>query len=151
MNDDYFADWINQAAAKYCDVVSYNFYPISFERFSPRGLPDVPVMITESTVGHASRGMHGTIVNPGTEPGARLRASARQLESAYRHPQIVGLHHFDFKDEALTGRWDGENYGFGLVDVTDTPYQEFVELNRRAAEELYRFRSSSRKAGLPLP
>lgn len=151
MNDDYFSPSVNQIAARYCDVVSYNLYPIGFERFKPAGLPDVPVLISESTVGHASRGTYGTIVNPGTEPGARLRALARQLESAFLHPQIVGIHHFKFADQVLTGRWDGENYGLGLIDITDTPYEDFAILNRAASEQLYKFRTSSRTKTLNLP
>ena len=35
---------------------------------------------------------------------------------------------------------DGDNYCIGLVDVTDTPYREFVEANRKFSEQLYRFR-----------
>lgn len=143
MNDDYFQAWINRLSARYCDVVSYNLYPLGFERFKPNGLPDVPVLITESTVGHGTRGTFGSITNPGVEPGARNRALARQLESAFSHPQIVGIHHFKFTDQVLTGRWDGENYGFGLVDITDTPYRDFLETNRAASEQLYSFRNGA--------
>ena len=74
----------------------------------------------------------------------------RQLESAFFHPQIVGIHHFNFKDQVLTARWDGENYGFGLVDITDTPYQDFLDLNRQASEQLYEFRTGTGKQ-LELP
>jgi hypothetical protein len=28
---------------------------------------------------------------------------------------------------ALNGRFDGENYNIGLVDVTDQPYRELIE------------------------
>ncbi len=148
MNDDYFESWLNELAGRYCDVVSYNLYPIGFERFKPRGLPDVPVLISESAVGHSMRGTFGSITNPGTEPGAGVRALARQLESAFAHPRIVGIHHFNFKDQVLIGRWDGENYGFGLVDITDTPYPDFLETNRAAMEQLYSFRSGG---SFPIP
>ncbi|MDD3154934.1 MAG: hypothetical protein PHS41_08700, partial [Victivallaceae bacterium] len=152
MNDDYFQGWLNQLAAKYCDVVSYNLYPIGFERFRPAGLGDVPVLISESAVGHAGRGTFGTIVNPGSEPGARTRALTRQLESALRHPQIVGIHHFNFKDQVLTGRWDGENYGFGVVDITVTPYEDYLKINRKASELVYDFRAKeNQEKVLPLP
>ena len=46
----------------------------------------------------------------------------------------------EFADQPLIGRYDGENYGIGLVDVTDTPYREFVGANRNFSEQLYRFR-----------
>jgi len=61
----------------------------------------------------------------------------------------VGLHHFAFKDQTLVGRWDGENYGFGLVDVTDTPYQDFVDANRAVAETMYDTRRTAPPAKFP--
>lgn len=141
--EDYFREYLNQAAAKYCDVVAYNLYMFSYDRLKPRGMPDVPIMITESTVGQTARGRFGTLSDSGLGHNARTESLTRQLESAFRHPQVVGIHHFSFKDQPLTGRWDGENYCFGLVDICDTPYQNFLDANRAMSQELYEFRLKS--------
>jgi hypothetical protein len=51
-------------------------------------------------------------------------------------PELIGTHWFQWADQPSTGRFDGENYNIGLVDVTDRPYPELVgalvETHRRA-------------------
>jgi hypothetical protein len=51
-------------------------------------------------------------------------------------PEMVGTHWFQWADQPSTGRFDGENYNIGLVDVTDRPYPDLVaalvETHRRA-------------------
>ena len=41
-------------------------------------------------------------------------------------PELVGTHWFQWADQPSTGRFDGENYNIGLVDVTDRPYADLV-------------------------
>jgi hypothetical protein len=45
-------------------------------------------------------------------------------------------------DVPVTGRFDGENYNIGLVDVTDRPYDEMLAEIRPAHERLYALRRS---------
>lgn len=150
MSPDYFREYINELSAQYCDVVSYNMYILHFDHFRPRGLPrDIPVMITENTVGTEERGSFGGLTIAGALPGDREAALRELFTSVLRHPQLVGLHHFAFKDQTLVGRWDGENYGFGLVDVTDTPYQDFADANRAVAETMYDTRRTAPPAKFP--
>ena len=138
---DIYRAHVNEPHAAYADVVSVNNYALQLDNLKMRGIPDdKPLLISESSVGHESRGMFSSLSYPGLEPGAREDALNCLLKSAARHPQIVGIHHFQFADQPLIGRYDGENYGIGLVDVTDTPYREFVEANRKFSEQLYRFR-----------
>ena len=40
---------------------------------------------------------------------------------------MIGTHWFEWIDEPVTGRPDGENYNIGWVNVTDQPYNELVE------------------------
>ena len=37
----------------------------------------------------------------------------------------------------MTGRFDGENYNCGLIDVTDRPYKEQVEAMMETAKRLF--------------
>jgi flagellar biosynthesis/type III secretory pathway protein FliH len=48
-------------------------------------------------------------------------------------PSIVGVHWFQYLDQPVTGRLlDGENGHFGLVGITDIPFQGFVDEVRKA-------------------
>lgn len=138
---DYTNDRLNRAAADCCDVVSYNLYQPNYDHFAPHGMPDVPILITETTVGgDRERGMWGVHSNPGTMPGARREVFLCQYESAARHPNLVGIHFFTLFDQPILGRWDGENCSFGLLDITDTPYEDITKANREFSETVYEYR-----------
>ena len=40
---------------------------------------------------------------------------------------MVGAHWFQWLDEPVTGRMDGENYNIGMVDVTDLTYTGMID------------------------
>ena len=40
---------------------------------------------------------------------------------------FLGVHWFQWQDQPVLGRMDGENYNIGLVDVTNRPYPELVQ------------------------
>ena len=42
------------------------------------------------------------------------------------HPALVGTHWFQWLDQPVTGRNDGENYSIGFIDVADRPYAELI-------------------------
>ena len=49
------------------------------------------------------------------------------VQSCFDAPYIVGQHWFEYVDQPIGGRFDGENNNFGLVTVEDEPYDDFVE------------------------
>lgn len=129
------------AAAKYCDVVSYNLYHRSVADFKFNGGADVPLIIGEFHFGALDRGMLHTGLVPVATQEARAQAYRDYVEGALRHPQFVGCHWFEYQDEPITGRvYDEENYQIGLVDVTDTPYPETIATLRSIGTNLYRLR-----------
>ena len=69
----------------------------------------------------------------------RQRADAYwyYLTGAADNPLIVGTHWFQYLDQPLTGRADGENWAIGFVDVTDTPYDELTRVSRELGASLY--------------
>jgi hypothetical protein len=147
--------WVNDraavAAGKYCDVVSYNFYRRSIADFKYPG-GDKPLIIGEFHFGALDRGMFHTGLVPVASQDARAQAYKDYLLDAVRHPQFVGTHWFQWKDEPTTGRvYDEENYQIGFVDVADTPYRETIEASREVAATLYQRRleksATSGKAG----
>lgn len=131
-----------QAAAKYCDVVACNTYTWSVDGFRRQGLPDdKPILISEFHVGVLDRGTFNADSRPaGVDQNDRAHAYTRLLQGALLHPQIVGMHHFCWRDQPLTGRGDGENFAVGVVDNTDTPYWEFVDAMRKVGEHMIAYR-----------
>jgi hypothetical protein len=134
--------WVNAraaaAAAKYCDVVSYNLYQPNVADFKFNGGADMPLIIGEFHFGALDRGLFHTGLVPVATQQARAEAYKEYVRSALRHPQFVGCHWFQYCDEPTTGRvWDEENYQIGFVDVSDTPYVETIAASREVGEKLY--------------
>ncbi len=124
----------------WCDVASYNLYHCNFEQFRPE-IGDKPFMITETHMNILQRGMfHPGSFSVGLTPDDRATAVKRAYHSAFRHPNIVGVHWFLWNDQPLTGRSDGENLNAGLVDITDTPYPELTGTLRELGEQAIRIR-----------
>jgi len=137
--------WVNKlaaaAAARYCDVVSYNLYQRSVAEFEFNGGRDVPLIIGEFHFGALDRGMFHTGLVPVADQASRAAAYREYVQGALRHRQIVGTHWFQYQDEPTTGRvYDEENYQIGFVDIADTPYAETIEASRAVARELYSLR-----------
>ncbi len=129
------------AAAKYCDVVSFNIYKKTLADFKMPGGQDVPLIIGEFHFGALDRGMFHTGLVPTNDQAARAKAYTEYVQSALQHPQFVGCHWFQYQDEPTTGRvWDEENYQIGFVDVADTPYAETIAASREVAKGMYKLR-----------
>jgi len=136
--------WANEPAAraseKYCDVISYNIYKRTLEDFQlPDGV-DKPVVIGEFHFGALDRGMFHTGLVPTDSQEKRAEAYDHYVRSGLEHPHIVGTHWFQYGDQATTGRFDGENYQIGLVNIVDTPYAETIEALRRVGYNMYDIR-----------
>lgn len=153
-----------EAAAKHCDVVSYNVYwartmtdflhggswpgggNLNPNRWQRPG-PDVPLLIGEFSFGTTDRGMfRGRLLNGYSEnQKARADDYRTYMTSALRDPRIVGAHWFQFVDQPLTGREDGEGTQFGLLDVCDTPYWHLIQNGLRpVGDRLYEERDHAR-------
>ncbi|MCL2743330.1 MAG: beta-galactosidase [Planctomycetaceae bacterium] len=134
-------------AAKYSDIISYNIYTHTLDNFKlPDGI-DKPVIIGEFHFGALDRGLfHPTLVQVENQK-ARGEAYYRYVESALRHPNFIGVHWHQYADQAATGRFDGENFQNGFLDVCDTPYPETIEKIREIGYKMYevRFNSVSEK------
>lgn len=129
------------AAAKYCDVVSYNLYQRSIADFKSTGAGDVPLLVGEFHFGALDRGMFHTGLVPVNDQATRAQAYRDYVEGALKHPQFVGTHWFQYQDEPTTGRvYDEENYQIGFVDIADTPYPETINASHAVGDALYRIR-----------
>ena len=72
----------------------------------------------------------------------RANSYKHYMRESMKRSNIVGAHWFTFREQALTGRGDGENYQVGLVDICDIPYVEMVNAIRETGEMMYEFRDS---------
>lgn len=138
------SDDIWKAAAKYCDVISVNTYMDSMANIITEKLHDKPVLIGEFHFGVIDRGMFDGGLCRSADQKARAIAYIRFLQGALVHPNMVGAHWFQFRDQPLTGRWGGEGYAIGFVDVADTPYPELCKAAREVGENMYRYRMNGK-------
>jgi hypothetical protein len=136
--------WVNDraavAASKFCDVVSYNRYDYSVEGLALPKEIDMPLIIGEFHFGALDRGMFHTGLRSAPNQQDRADKYKSYVESALRNPYLIGTHWFQYKDQATTGRGDGENYQIGFVDICDTPYPEIVQAAREIGESMYEVR-----------
>ena len=134
--------WANEravrAAAKYCDIVSFNRYARTVSDLRlPDGL-DRPMIIGEFHFGALDRGMLHTGLVPVEDQQQRAEAYQHYVRGALKHPAIVGTHWFQYADQATTGRGDGENYQIGFIDICDRPYPETITAARKLARTCIR-------------
>ncbi len=127
--------------ARHADVVSINIYA-----FDPRPAVDTvfkttgrPVMITEFAFRAQNSGLPNT---QGAGPkvpdqAARAKAYADYVTRLESLPEALGYHWFEWVDEPKEGRFDGENSNYGLVDIQDRPYQEFIETVKKANAQAF--------------
>jgi hypothetical protein len=50
---------------------------------------------------------------------------------------LVGIHYFQLNDQPVLGRFDGENYNIGLVDICNMPYSDMVNAVTQTNEHIY--------------
>ena len=134
-----------KAAARHCDVISVNVYAAGMSNCNARLFGGKPVIIGEFHFGIIDRGMFSASLCPaGSTQADRAVAYQRFVQGALAHPDFVGAHWFQFRDQPLTGRWDGEGYQIGFVDVADTPYPELAGAAREVGENMYQYRMNGK-------
>lgn len=128
------------AGRDYFDVFSINCYQMR---------PDVtvidqiekatglPVMLGEFHHGAADVGMLASGIRGVATQADRGQAYRYFVEQGIAMPSVVGMHYFLYNDQALLGRFDGENYQIGAVDVCHRPYQPFVDGAKQAHRRMY--------------
>jgi len=115
-------------AARDFDVYSVNIYDYEVKVARVRQIAELtgkPVLIGEFHFGAPGRGLAASLVQV-RDQAERGRAYRYYVENAFAMPELVGTHYFQWADQPSTGRFDGENYNIGLVDVTDRPYPDLV-------------------------
>ena len=129
-----------RAAAEYCDIISFNKYEYTIEYVGlPEGV-DCPIIIGEFHFGALDRGMfHRGVIWADTQE-ERGEFYKDYIQGALRNEFIVGAHWFQYLDEPITGRGDGENYNVGLINVVNVPFTELIEKIRETCYDKYNYR-----------
>ena len=127
------------SGCEYFDIFSFNCY-----RHDPYGsiqhivdLVDMPVMIGEFHFGALDRGLDATGIQGVASQEDRAKAYRYYMHRAASHPYCLGAHYFTLNDQGYLGRFDGENYQIGFVDVCNKEYSEIVESAKKANREVY--------------
>ena len=134
-------DVVYEESARYCDVVSVNTYNRAPVRDLPKNAVDKPMIIGEFHFGALDRGIFHTGLVPVRDQNERADCYRAYVGACLDHPHYVGTHWFQWMDQPLTGRGDGENYQIGFVTITDAPYPELVQAARDVAATMYQRRS----------
>ncbi len=129
-----------RTAARYCDVITvnaygYSVYNLSTKMFDPGH--EKPILLGEFHFGCYDRGMFKPGLAPTSDPEARSHAFTRYVEGCLNHPLFVGCHWFQYRDQPLLGRGDGEAYQIGFVDVCDRPYPQLCRAARLFGSTMY--------------
>ncbi|HUK14935.1 MAG TPA: hypothetical protein VLW65_00915 [Bryobacteraceae bacterium] len=119
------------------DVYSMNTYeyePVA-QLDRAAALSGRPVLIGEFHFGVPADGLGAGLVQV-RDQAERGVAYRYYVEQAAAQPAFVGAGWFIGVDESVTGRFDGENYNIGFVDVTDRPYLDLVGAARQTLKRL---------------
>ncbi|MCL3781114.1 hypothetical protein EMN47_12060 [Prolixibacteraceae bacterium JC049] len=128
---------IVKIAAKHCDILSFNRYSFNVADFKMPKQLDVPVLIGEFHFGALDRGLLNVGLKGVTNQVQRAEMYEKYMLQAIKNRNIVGAHWFQYQDQLVTGRGDGENYQIGFIDVCDTPYYELIEKGITVSKQLY--------------
>ena len=130
------------------DVFSLNCYQFAPDREQIAKIAEKlnrPVMIGEYHFGSAEGACRLTVSAVATQ---RERGDAYRyyVEQAAAIPELIGVHYFQWNDQPALGRFDGENYQIGMVDVCNRPYANFAVAARTAHERMYEVRTGAVQA-----
>ncbi|MDR2748068.1 MAG: hypothetical protein LBB77_11560 [Treponema sp.] len=147
-NPDMMAGW------EYFDVFSincYSFDPTADLDFVKNAGVDLPILIGEFHCGALDRGLPATGLKGVTNQEERGVAWRLFVEKTAAHPYGVGAHWFQYNDQFCLGRFDGENYQIGMVDVCMRPYRELTAAAKESSAILYAVKNGEQEPYSRMP
>ena len=124
-------------AARIFDVCSINAYEYEPTKQVIRAarLSGRPILIGEFHIGVPADGLSAGLVQA-KDQAERGIAYRYYIEQAASLGWFLGAYWFQWRDEPVLGRMDGESYNIGFVDVTDRPYVELIEAAKATHKRL---------------
>ncbi len=150
-------------ATSACDALGINYYvgirpyelPTKFRDTMTHwyNLSGKPFIVSEFSFRSPDSGL------PGSRGGAYSVNTRAERADGYRNffhyasgsPNVVGLHWFQYVDQPVQGRYDGEDNNTGLVDEADAPYPELVEAVSETNTHVYDYLLDTGQAPVPVP
>lgn len=121
------------------DVFSINSYQITpSEPMNLVGkLLNKPVIIGEFHQGALDKGLTAHGIRGVTTQKERGVAYRYYVEQAAKSQYYLGAHYFQLNDQSCLGRFDGENYQIGLIDVCMNEYKDMTKAMEDCHNILY--------------
>jgi len=135
---------VMMAGWKYFDVFSincYSFDPAADMEFVRNAGVDLPIMIGEFHCGALDRGLPATGLKGVENQEERGVMWRHFVEECAAHPYGVGAHWFQYNDQFCLGRFDGENYQIGMVDICMQPHKELFKAAQETSAVLYQVKN----------
>jgi hypothetical protein len=122
------SDLLYKAGERF-DVFSLNGYgnPGPPETAEIALISGKPVMIGEFHHGATDQGLPASGIQGALTQADRGKAYRYYIEQGLARPELIGMHYFQWLDQPVFGRFDGENYNIGFMDICNQPYKELVE------------------------
>jgi hypothetical protein len=105
-------------------------------------LLNMPVIIGEWHFGALDAGLPSSGIGHVPTQEDRGKAYRIYIENAAANPYCIGTHWFTLYDQSALGRFDGENYNIGFLDVCNKPYDPLCDAAIKSHENIYRLASN---------
>jgi hypothetical protein len=113
-----------------------------------------PVLVTEwffaARENRTGNSNNGHLMTVATQ-AERARGAAAATRNFAAVPEVVGAQWFQYYDHPKGGRPDGEDYNFGLVDISDRPYRKLTNALQAANREAPAVHAASSPRPNPAP
>lgn len=131
--------WATQGMKSF-DVFSINCYREKVPRNETRQIHELlgmPVIVGEWHFGALDVGLPSSGIGHLRNQEDRAKAYRVYIEDAAVNPYCVGAHWFTLYDESALGRFDGENYNIGFLDVCNRAYDAMGAAAQTSHGRLY--------------
>jgi hypothetical protein len=98
----------------------------------------MPVIIGEWHFGALDVGLPSSGIGHVHTQEDRGKAYRIYVEDAAANPWCIGTHWFTLYDQSALGRFDGENYNIGFLDVCNRPHEPLCDAAIKSHENIYR-------------
>lgn len=127
------------AGTEFYDAFSFNCYqkqPEEMLAIANKG-SEKPFMIGEWQYGSSSTPYLCSAIITCSSEEMRGKACSNYIKKAFSNYQLLGAHYFEYNDQPILGRFDGEAYPHGLITITNRPYDTCLKYFVNANYKLY--------------
>jgi hypothetical protein len=132
-------DWAAEGMKTF-DVYSFNCYREQVPHDATQKIESMlkmPVMVGEFHFGALDVGLPASGIGHLRNQKDRATAYRNYVEDAAANPNCVGVHWFTLYDQSALGRFDGENYNIGFLDICNRAYEELDAAAIATHERMY--------------